>query len=750
MVGLNKKSIEFLLKLRYNRNITFPKENIMELRYIVITICLVYMLLLVASFIVKLLKSNRKERLKMVRGYAKGRFVLIYICAIPLFFLAMRFTGAGLLESLIESVQSSVELVVLKLEFEIVSALVEKDLYFAIVVLLLYGLCIVNLGMVSLAIFYQKLSNFALLRKATMKGKEVYVVVGGGENNRNVLTTIEGEKIWILRGSERDSDSNDFAYVNKTAIVNLKNNRLDDTLSGIFKEYNTCTIRVIINTANDETNLLYTEEVAGLIKKIDHSTQEIDDARGLHVYVFGEPENSTAFLHFVKETSGQITYVNKYKLVAFDFVDNHPLTEYMDENEIDYDTATLKSDVDVNVVMVGYDKTMQEILVTSIANNQFCSLGQNGELQENQVRYSIFPKEGSKTTEKNLNHTYYRYCIGRKKMVEEKEKYLPLPELPALVDFKEEDVNDYEFYTKVRLAITPKDEGRKSFNQIIIAYGSDIENVDVAEKIATQIKEWGYGENSHVFVKVNSKELTDRIIKDEYKKVCEITAFGSEKDVVYNAHNIIQEGIETMARHRHLDYAVVDAIQNNDSEEEAKNKALKKWYSWAQPQREANVYGVLALRMKLHLMGFDYKKGEASKEINEEYLLKYQEGDPIKYQGEAGDKPIVVYTNDFVKGSLRERMAMQEHQRWNAYMITQGMIPSTKEEIMEEGSKNYALRRQGCLTSFEGLVTLRQMLAKRNNSTEEECDVIRYDYQILDDVIWLLERNNMALTKKTK
>ena len=90
-------------------------------------------------------------------------------------------------------------------------------------------------------------------------------------------------------------------------------------------------------------------------------------------------------------------------------------------------------------------------------------------------------------------------------------------------------------------------------------------------------------------------------------------------------------------------------------------------------------------------------------------------------------------------------MAIQEHLRWNSFMISSGVIPSTVDEILNEvdeqgrhtDGRNNDCRRHCNITSFNGLVEYRKMIAKRDGKSELECDVILYDYQLLDDAWWL-------------
>ena len=95
-------------------------------------------------------------------------------------------------------------------------------------------------------------------------------------------------------------------------------------------------------------------------------------------------------------------------------------------------------------------------------------------------------------------------------------------------------------------------------------------------------------------------------------------------------------------------------------------------------------------------------------------------------------------------------------------MISKGMIPATKDQILSEtyidsrgrvkftNGKNYVIRRHGNITTFEGLVEFRRMIAERDGATELDKDVIKYDYQILDDAYWLLDKCGFKIYKNGK
>ena len=71
-----------------------------------------------------------------------------------------------------------------------------------------------------------------------------------------------------------------------------------------------------------------------------------------------------------------------------------------------------------------------------------------------------------------------------------------------------------------------------------------------------------------------------------------------------------------------------------------------------------------------------------------------------------------------------------------------------KGKLKNSNGKNYAVRRHGNLTTFDGLVKFRQMISSRDGSSELENDVIKYDYQLLDDAYWLLSKNGYKIIKK--
>jgi hypothetical protein len=291
----------------------------------------------------------------------------------------------------------------------------------------------------------------------------------------------------------------------------------------------------------------------------------------------------------------------------------------------------------------------------------------------------------------------------------------------------------------------------------------------MAQKLVEKRKEWGL-ENLVIFVKVRVWHKEQTLLDDEG---CYF--IGNERDIVYNIDNIMGNDIFSMAQMRNeiydLEYTVTanpDITVDDALIQKNREAANKNWHTEkSQMQRESSIYCCLSLRSKLNLMGLDYckKKNDEDKGITEEEYLKIYAADDMPdfktYNLKANGKPIVYYNLNFQR-SRRRNMTIHEHLGWNSFMISKGTIPSSRDQIENEmiiddkgnlvhsNGKNYELRRHGNLTTFEGLVEYRKIVAARDKTDEIKKDVIKYDYQLLDDAYWLLESNGYKIVKHVK
>lgn len=712
-----------------------------------IAVCLAYMVILCVIAMCKIFTKDRQKRLGFLKEFKKGLATLIYFAAIPLYWIGIAYSGKAIGASLLMAIKNSIGLVVLKYEYDMVALLMANNIFYRITLDICFVLVAINAILFGVTVLGNRVANKIKLFRFSRLSKKVYVVIGFDEQNKAILDSIVRQNGKAIVFAEKGDELVNYAYAQKIAYKNFSSESdLGAKCAQLFKRFDNKLVDVIINSKDDARNLIYTKQLSTLIRSLPTEKYLPDDNHGLNGYVFGEPENQTSFLHFVKETSGRIHYINKYHLIAMDFVGKFPITEFMDERQIDYSTATIKDETSINVLMIGFGKTNQKVFLTSVANNQLLTY-RDGKLAEKAINYWIYDKKHAQN-DKNLNHNYFRYSS---EFLYKDKEYLPLPAKPAQEKFFEIDINDMAFYSSIKENLSSHNSDNV-YNYIVVAYGTDMENIDFSQKLEEKLKEWELIEKTRVFVKIRDKKLAAEVTNDSFFK-SEVEIFGIENDVVYNISQIVAEQKESMAKDRHLCYAIKSGM-TFESEKAARLAAIESWYGQEQVRRESNIYACLSIRMKLHLLGFDCVKiDEKGNSAEKEYMDAYQVGDIIKYdttmQPIKGRK-VIEYSNDLPRYTKRYTMAAQEHQRWNAYMITCGFIPEPIENIKKGKVKDFAIRRHGNITTFEGLVKFREIYAKAENISEENADVIRYDYQLMDDLVWLLGKNGYKIVKRNQ
>ena len=570
-----------------------------------------------------------------------------------------------------------------------------------------------------------------------VKNMETVYLFGDNEDNRKIYDG-RGKRKGVLIG-ERDW------------------NALDKQIESIVKKAKSFTQRniVVVNTKDESLNVAVCKGFAERIKGASAEEKE-GFFHSLRISVVGDFISQKAYGEFIADASGCITYVDKYQQIAMDFIERYPLARFMDERHIDYQTSLVREGVEINVFMLGFGKTNRQIFLTSVANNQFLCEGENEPVLK-QVNYYIFDKDNVK--ESGLfDLSYYNYADSVDSY--DPAEYLPLPALPANEQYCQLPVEDERVFEKMQALLG----NEKDVNFAIIACGTDGENIALAKKLLEKQKAWK-AESLVLFVK-------SRVMRKEASGITAENCFfiGNEEDCVFNIEEILGDRIYRMSQLRNaiydLEYEITCGNVNVTEEYVQKNRenAMKSWFtSKSQLERDSSTYGCLSLRSKLNLMGLDY----CAKEENDlpalteaEYLAWYAQEDMpdfSTYNLKADGKPIVCYTLNF-PDSRRKNMAIHEHQRWNSFMLSKGMTPASKKQILEEkverngklrytNGKNYAEHRHGNLTTFEGLIEFRQMVAARDGCAEAEKDVIKYDYQLLDDAYWLLDKSGCKIVK---
>ncbi len=730
----------------------------MILYRVVTVICLAALIAELLYVTVFSLLQKRADRITFLRGFKKGKCIYVYFMVIPLYCIGHIEAGQPLIEAFFSAVHKTINLVVLKYETTSIAGLMSQDKLYAYTIYFSFVLVGLNAMLFTLSLISQQLwcATNALGTQLTLRDR---LFVFG--NNGNSISIYESDKkrnkTLVDTISSEDSAA---LYINKVKYMSVPS--FEIAVDRIFsmarrrEKQNT----IVINTGNDEENMaicrLFTDRIS---KMEDEREQEAVFSR-IRVFVFGDPRYETIYDDIVSGSYGCIHYVNKYRNIAIDFIDKYPLSQFMDEEQIDYETSLVKEGVHINVLLLGFGSTNQHIFLTSVANNQFIGDADgDGAPSLKPVRYYIFDRNAPENN-KNLNHGYNRFAHECADV--DPNDYLPLPAAPAEETYYFLDINDSSFYD----IIMEKTSEERDANFIIIAFGTDLENIDMAQKLVEKRREWGAEGRITIFVKSRGIRKEQSFLEEQG---CYF--FGDEKEIVYKIDRITDDKLFLMAQMRNEAYDVEYEIsQNRDLTvdeaylREIHKRTIRSWHKKSRLERESSIYCCLSLRSKLHLMGLDYCSAEDARPAltEEEYLSIYAKGDMFVQNAdgiEALGKPVVSYTIDFPQ-SRRRNMAVQEHHRWNSFMISHGIIPATKEQILHEtvlrdgktrytNGKNYALRRHGNLTTFEGLVTFRQMVAARDGEREDSYDVIKYDYQLLDDAYWFLTANGYKIVRRT-
>ena len=121
-----------------------------------------------------------------------------------------------------------------------------------------------------------------------------------------------------------------------------------------------------------------------------------------------------------------------------------------------------------------------------------------------------------------------------------------MPPLPAIEEYRHLDVNSPDFYSDIRKAASCKN----GVGFIIISFGTDLENIDLACKLTEKRAEWGLSDVV-IFVKVRDAERYGKLVTGE-----NCYPIGDEKSDVYDIEQITDDKISRMAKLRDYIYDV--------------------------------------------------------------------------------------------------------------------------------------------------------------------------------------------------
>lgn len=158
------------------------------------------------------------------------------------------------------------------------------------------------------------------------------------------------------------------------------------------------------------------------------------------------------------------------------------------------------------------------------------------------------------------------------------------------------------------------------------------------------------------------KTLATAESNSKRKMSYDLIPFGSLSEV-YSYEKLVDSDLEKLAKNVHLAYEEIFSDGEIDIKE-----AMRR-YNIFEVNKRSNRANALHIRYKLNMLGLDYseKEGQDSVELKDNY------------------------TEDYL-----EKLSISEHNRWMAFLETEGWIPSTKEDVYSYRESGISKGRHNC------------------------------------------------------
>ncbi|MDR2866945.1 MAG: hypothetical protein LBV13_06080 [Methanomassiliicoccaceae archaeon] len=543
--------------------------------------------------------------------------------------------------------------------------------------------------------------------------------------------------------------------------------------------------KVISLSDDDETNLLVAKIVTdhirsivnpekknGRIRPLTARQEELLSSVDLTAHIMYSSVERTEHFAFAEYALGRVRFFNPYEVRARKMLWENPLTSLIPDEWINTDKARLKDENEngldrrykIGTIFVGYGQTNRNILKKSICNFQMMNIDHNAliidkgadklEMQLRNMSPGLFREEDDKG---NITR---RYCE-----LDPDRTYFDGPDEKYNIKFANLDVQSSEFYRRVMDEI--RGEGSKEgydLVTIIIALGTDRQSIETALELRQKLYEMRLLKKMiagtdriydavRIFVKIQKDSVLsdDKLLNDPGDIDSVITTFGSFNETL-SVEYIIEERLDRLAKHIANDYWKISA----DTSANMKNRSntVTKWDSLTEFKRDSNRYAALAIKTKLHLLGFDLDASgvRTDDDVASEYRKRYgvavyeaqmkekEKGNFVDF-AERDDKGMIADT-------ARNNLAILEHQRWNAHYLTSGWTKLAVDEVTGTKRQDEKSRQHACITTYDELYRLRDIQsdaliedAKRRgedlplNKALSEADTASYDFYVMDRLI---------------
>ncbi len=285
-----------------------------------------------------------------------------------------------------------------------------------------------------------------------------------------------------------------------------------------------------------------------------------------------------------------------------------------------------------------------------------------GQIDGYSLKIRVYDKDAEK-----IKQEFYRQCPGLKK---EKK-----------IDFIEADVNTLDFQDKLLKAGNSADA-----TYVVVAMGDDQLNLSVSDdiyKTFRKSREFNDENMPEIFTRVRSEAKTSPYFNAaDFIKNRNINLFGTTESIFSNT-TLFNSELENMAFAVHLAYWERLGVDESSKE----YKEVYRDFKTSEYDRRSSMAAALHIPAKLCMC-------EAIKNTGKDILT---------------DENIAVFAKQLKEEKgLFDRLVFNEHDRWNAFMLSEGYDRATIDEMMlyskfTKEHKDEGAMLHPCITDWESL-----------------------------------------------
>lgn len=342
---------------------------------------------------------------------------------------------------------------------------------------------------------------------------------------------------------------------------------------------------------------------------------------------------------------------------------------------------TKNNSKNISVAIIGCGRTGMRMLKT---------IYWAGQIDGYSLKIRVYDKDARK-----IEKDFYRQCPGLKDN--------------ETIRFIKVDVDTLNFQEKLL-----KEENSNDATYIVIAMGDDQLNLSVADdisKIYRKSRNFNNEQMPEIFTRVRSNDKTSPYFNDiKFLKERNINLFGTTESI-FSDTTLFNTELENMAFAVHLAYwERTDKDENSEDFKEVYND-----FKTSEYDRRSSMAAALHIPAKLCIC---------------EKIAKTDANNLT-------DENITVFAKCIKDDEdLLKRLVLNEHDRWNAFMLTEGYMTASSEDMMQYSKttkkhKDELSMLHPCITDWDSLDELENTF---NNAYNEDKHFKFYDKEIVEKI----------------